>query len=101
MIDSLQSLSLQSCAAIVALVSALLAFVWARFPSGVASWLFALLMPLVISCSLYWLPVFMGADAYEYAAWAPIFIVPWYVAGAIASSLVVLLFRGHAKRRSR
>ena len=85
----------------VVLVSAILAFVWSRLQSTPLRWLLALSVPLVISYSLYWSPVWLGADSSEYSAWAPLFIVPWYIAGATISSLVIYLENWRRRRRMR
>ncbi len=101
MFDLVQSLTLRSGAVVVALMSAILAFVWARLPSTAPRWLLALSSPFVIAYSLYWLPVWRGASPSEYSTWAPLFIAPWYVAGAIMSSLVIYLDRRRQRRRRR
>ena len=85
----------------VVVASAILAFVWTRLRLTTLRWLLALSVPLVISYSLYWSPVWLGADSSEYSAWAPLFIVPWYVAGAVMSSLVIYLDYWRRRRRMR
>jgi Flp pilus assembly protein protease CpaA len=57
-----ESLSLGSGAAIVAVLSALLTWVLFKRTRGREVWLLPLAAPLVVSYSLYWLPVWMGAD---------------------------------------
>ena len=99
MLDLVQSLTLQSGAVVVALVSALLAFVWVRLPPTLM-WLLGLVAPLVIAYSLYWLPVWQGASSSEYSTWAPLFIAPWYAAGAVLSSLVIYLDIRRRRRRT-
>ena len=93
MLDSLESLSIGSGAGLVMVASALLAVVWAQVPSRIVAWLLALGVPLIVSYSLYWLPFWLGADSLEAGAWAGLFIVPWYFAGAAVSSIVVALLR--------
>jgi len=78
---------------VVALVSAALAAVVARIPSSVAAWLLALVIPALAAHALYWLPFWMGADDLEAGAWAGLFIILWYIPGAIASLGVVALLR--------
>jgi hypothetical protein len=87
-----ESLSLQSGAAFVAAASAIAAVVWARLQSKL-SWIACLSIPLVVASTLYWSPVLFGAPSSEYATWAPVFIVPWYAAGAAASAAVLLVIR--------
>jgi len=101
MFDLVQSLTLQSGAVVVAFASALLAFVWIRLPTPTLRWLLALSIPLVISYSLYWLPVWRGANSSEYSTWAPLFIAPWYVVGAVMSSFVIYLDARRRRRRMR
>jgi uncharacterized PurR-regulated membrane protein YhhQ (DUF165 family) len=49
-------------------------------------------VPLVVSYSLYWLPVWMGADdVAQFGAWAGLFILAWRLAGAGTSAYVVVL----------
>jgi hypothetical protein len=86
-----ESLSLQSGAVIVAVVSGLCAIGWSRLESRSVTWTVSLVTPIVIAAALYWFPVFLGAPSTEYSAWAVIFIAPWSVAGAAAAALVVVV----------
>jgi Flp pilus assembly protein protease CpaA len=93
-----ESLSLGSGAGIVAALSALLTWVLFKLPRGRAVWLLPLALPLLISYSLYWLPVWMGAgDVAQFGAWAVLSILPWYLVGACTSACVVLLLRSLRK----
>jgi hypothetical protein len=100
MFDLVQSLTLPSGAVVVGLASALLAFVWVRLPTPTLRWLLALIVPLVISYSLYWLPVWRGVSSSEYSTWAPSFIAPWHAVGAVMSSLVVFVDTRRQRRRT-
>jgi hypothetical protein len=100
MLELVQSLTLQSGAVVVALVSALLAFVWTGFPSKSVQWLLGLSVPLAVSYFLYWSPTWLGASRSEYSTWAPLFIAPWYFAGAAVSSLVIYLVTRRQRRRA-
>ena len=91
MIDIVSSLTLASGALVVAVVSAIFALVWARLTSAALKWGLAFGVPLGVSYVLYWLPVWFGARDPEYAAWAPVFIAPWALAGVAAASLVIML----------
>jgi hypothetical protein len=89
-----ESLSIGSGAGIVAVLSALLTWALFKRARGREVWLLTFATPLVISFSLYWLPVWMGAgDVAQFGAWAVLFILPWYIAGAGTSVFVVLLLR--------
>ncbi len=90
-LDFLNSLSLQSGALVVAIASAILSVLVARLRVTVARWTVAVTTPLVLAYSLYWLPVWLGDSPMEYRAWAPLFIVPWYVAGVMASVAAMLI----------
>ena len=98
MLGFLNSLSIGSRAGLVALVSALLAVAYAQLSSQRAVWILNLGMPFIVSYSLYWSPVWLGADSLEYGAWAPLFIVPWYLAGLLVSTIVVSLFEKRGRR---
>jgi hypothetical protein len=93
-----ESLSLGSGAGIVAVLSALRTRLLFKRAHGRAVWLLPLATPLVVSFSLYWLPVWLGADdVAQFGAWAGLFILPWYLAGAGTSAYVVLLLRSLQK----
>jgi hypothetical protein len=91
MLDFATSLSLSSGAALVALVSAVMALGLTRVRAPLLQLGLALVPPFGVAWVLYWLPVWMGNDPSEYSAWAPLFIVPWYGAGAVASLLIVAI----------
>jgi hypothetical protein len=62
--------------------------------------LWAVIVPLVIAYSLYWSPVWFGADSSEYGVWEFI-IVPWFFAGFFPSAVLVrVLQRRRAKKTS-
>jgi hypothetical protein len=98
MLGLVPALSLTSGAVVVALISAGLALFWAQLRSRSLKWSLALSAPIVVAYSLYWLPVWLGADSAEHSTWAPLFIGPWSLAGAAVSLLVVHL---DARRQSR
>lgn len=89
MLEFMMSLSLWSGALLVALVSATVALGSAFVLSKPAIWFVVLLASFGVACCLYWLPVWSGQDPSEYAAWAPLFIIPWFLAGACASVVTV------------
>jgi hypothetical protein len=67
-----------------------LGIVYSRFNKH--KWVLALTVPFVIANVLYWSPVMLGADSLEYGSWAPLFVIPWYLAGALSSALIVFVF---------
>jgi hypothetical protein len=91
--DHCGSPQLKRTGSIIAIVSAVLAVFFARIRSRALAWFAALLAPFLLSYALYWAPVWLGAGADEYDAWAIIFLVPWYFAGAIASCLALVIAR--------
>ena len=91
--DLIESLSLSSGAVLIALVS--LGVVWSlssAFPKALRP-LWVLIVPLVLAYSLYWSPVWLGADPFEYNVWRWLFIGTWFLAGAIPSAVLVLVLR--------
>lgn len=94
LVDWLEGVSIQGTTALVAALSAFVTTVGCvtvRSPQW--RWTFALAGPFVLACCIYSLPVWMGAGASEYAAWAGVFIGLWAVAGVLASIAVIYAFR--------
>jgi hypothetical protein len=93
----IQSLSFTSGAILLAFVSA--GVVWllcSIFPVSLRK-LWAVIVPLVLAYCLYWSPVwFNGEPSSEYHNWAFVFLIPWFLAGAIPSAVVVWILE---KRR--
>ena len=98
--DLLQSLSLWSGALVVGLCSAVFAFFLARVHSVALRWLLLVTTPFAFSYSLYWSPVWLGANASEYSAWALVAIVPWYLAGLLLSVFVGLIVIKSRQKRT-
>ncbi len=93
----IDSLSIFSGAIVVAVVST--AIVWGvAVVSPDLRKLWIVIIPLFVAFCLYWSPVWLGADPSEYRAWAFIFILPWFVAGAVPSAAIVRIL---GKRRAR
>jgi hypothetical protein len=94
MLDFIESLSLGSGAVLVAAMAAVVAFIIGFFWRSKLAWLLVLLISFAIAYCLYWFPAWKtGSDLAQHGAWAPICIVPWFLAGAGASSVVLLLVR--------
>ena len=103
-----ESFSFGSGAVLIAIVSSVI--VWLRcsvFPESLRK-LWAVIVPFALSNCLYWSAASfeaVGSDYNkalvwsDYRMWAPLFIVVWFLAGAIPSAAVVRLFFG--KRRLR
>jgi hypothetical protein len=85
--ELVDSLSIWSGALVVAVVSG--AVVWllaSMFPALRKLWV--VIVPFTVAFCLYWSPVWLGADPSEYHAWALVFIVPWFLAGAIPAAAI-------------
>ena len=89
MLDLVKSLSLLSGALVIAVVSGVCAVAWTRIALSQLKWGLAIGAPGLLAYSLYWSPVWLGADASEYWSFAPIPIGVWFAAGVIPSTLVV------------
>ena len=93
MLELIESLSLASGAVVVAVLSALTTLVCGvLWPARL--WLAVVLAPLVLTLGIYWYPVLRGAaPVLEYVAWAIALVIPWLVAGLMASGLTAILLR--------
>ena len=97
----LESLSFSSGAVLIAILSA--GVVWLlcfACPSSLRK-VWVVIVPLALTNSLYWSGAWLEADGDEYhralvmsdyRMWAPLFIVAWFLAGAIPSAAVVYMF---------
>ena len=90
--EMLQSLSLTSGAVVLAVVCGLIAYVASRATSLKAGAVVGVLASGVLSFSLYWAPVWLGAAAAEYSAWAVLIIGVWFIAGVVGAVGACLLF---------
>ena len=95
--ELIDSLSIWSGTFFVALVSAAVVWLLARMFTKLRK-LWIVIVPFTIAFCLYWSPVWLGTDPSEYHAWALVFIVPWFLAGAIASAAVVRIFHNRRVR---
>jgi hypothetical protein len=97
----LESLPAEALFALVMALSAVVAALCLRIRLPIVRWALALVIPFVIAWCLYWMPVWVGNDPSEYAAWAPLFIVLWGLSGAVASLLVFIAKRTMTRARTR
>ena len=93
-----QSLSLTSASVLVAVISGVAASLLSRVASAVARWFAVLLFPFVLSYSVYWIPVWLGADGSEYLAWALLGVGVPFLAGLVSSALVSFVVTRYANR---
>ena len=93
-----ESFSLGSGAILIALLS--LGVVWllcSVLPWGLRSpWVVS--VPFIFAYSLYWSPVWLGADPSEYGMWAVGVVAAWFFAGFFPSAVLVLVLQ---KRRTK
>ena len=87
--ELLESLSLGSGAAVVAVCSAALAWPLCRVRPVILRWLGAVAVPFALAYVLYWSPVWLGSSDIEYSAWQFLVMGVWFLAGVIASVVVI------------
>jgi hypothetical protein len=61
--------------------------------------LWAVLVPLIVAYSLYWMPVWLGADPSEYGAWSFI-IVAWFFVGFFPSAILVRVLQKRTAKKT-
>lgn len=92
MVEIINSLSLESGALVIALISGVLAFLFSFIKKALVKWLLVLFVPFFLSYFFYWTPVWFGSHlSGEYSAWAGLFIIPWFGVGVFVSVLVCYL----------
>lgn len=100
-------MDLETGAFLVAIFSAgIVCLLWIVSPSRLRkAWLLiplAVSVPFIVAYCLYFSPVWFGSGSSEYYMWAPLFIVPWFLAGAAASTATsVALYLSVRRRRAR
>ena|SRR3989442_144301 len=88
--ELLNSLSLGSGAAVVAVCSAALAWPLCYVRSVTLRCLGAVVSPFALAYILYWSPVWLGSsDAAQYSAWQFLVVGVWFLAGVTASVVVI------------
>jgi len=98
-LGSLDSLSFAPGLAVVVVLSCFLAPMWAALTHVVLRWVSMLLAPLIVSSSLYWIPVWFGAGSVEFRLWAFGVIAFWYLCALVVSVPVALLIRRDRKNK--
>jgi hypothetical protein len=87
----IESLSLVDGAILIGVFSVGVVWLLCSLPPVALRPFWVVIVPLILACSLYWLPVWLGADASEYGVWAGLFIGAWFLSGAIPSALLVII----------
>ena len=88
-----ESMSIGSGAILIALLSVAIVWLLSAVLPVALRWLWVVIVPLILAYSLYWLPVWLGADPSEYSAWALLSVGTWFLAGTIPSGATVLVLR--------
>ena len=92
--EFITSLSFNSGALVVAVVSIIIALGISGIKSQKLKWMISLIVPFFVAYFLYFSPVFFfGSDPSEYSAWSRIFIIPWYAAGLFGSVIVMFIMK--------
>ena len=82
---------------LVTAISGVAALLIGHIGSAVALWLAAVLFPFALAYSVYWLPVWLGAKASEYPAWALLGVGVPFLAGLVPSGVVTFVVARHAR----
>jgi hypothetical protein len=95
-----QSLSLTWTTVLVAVASGTVALLLPRIRRRGVRWAAAALLPFFLSYSIYWLPVWLGADGdrAQYSAWELLCVGAPFLAGLVASCLVIFIVTRYEKR---
>lgn len=91
--EFVESLSLSSGAILIAALSVAVVWLLCYVLPVALRWVLAVIVPFIFAYSLYWLPVWLGADPSEYSAWAVLCVGTWFLAGCIPSAALVLILR--------
>jgi uncharacterized membrane protein len=91
--ELLNSLSLGSGAAVVAVCSAALAGLLCYVRPVILRWFGAVAVPFALAYILYWWPVWLGSkDVAQYSAWQFFVVGVWFLAGVASSAVVIVIF---------
>jgi hypothetical protein len=96
--ELLESISLSRGALLIAALSVGIAFLTSRLPIYLR-WLIVVIVPFILAYCLYWSPVWLGSDdVSQYSGWAVLAVGTWFLAGAIPSTVTLLILqKRHAK----
>lgn len=102
MLDTFESLSLGATTAIVATISLLVVYLVLLIVRFRFIWLIIVVVPVILSYVIYWLPVWVNTTAHsaEYEAFEPVLLGIWGGAGVVLSAIVVLFGRKLMGRRA-
>lgn len=95
--ELVESLSLVTGAVLVALVSVAVVWLLCTLTPKILRSLWTVIVPLIFAYSLYWSPVWLGADSSEYDVWKGV-IAAWFLAGFFPSAVLVLILQKRQPR---
>lgn len=93
--------SVESPALVIALISSIIAAGISGIVFVRLKWAIGLLAPFILSNLFYRIPIWLGEEASEYIAWAPLFIIGWTLAGVSSSAIVLLTIHLFGKQMKR
>ena len=82
---------------LVAAISGVAALLIGRIDSVVTRWFAAVLFPFAVAYSIYWMPVWLGADVSEYPAWVLLGVAVPFLAGLVLSAVATFAVARHAR----
>ena len=92
--------TLAGTAIFVAIISGLLTFLACFIRALALRWITTFLAPFIISYCIYWIPVWSGGGSSEYSQWVFVGVGGPFIAGFIASLLIILIVHFcHADKR--
>jgi len=96
----IESLSLTSRAVVIAVLSVMVVWVLCSVVPVTPRWrwIWAVAVPFGLAYCLYWSPVWLGANASEYGAWAFLGVGGWFFAGFFPSAFLVRILEKRATR---
>jgi len=99
MLEAIESLSWISGTFLVSAISVVIALFTGRLRFTGLRWAAVVGAPVIVSYSLYWSPVWLGANPSEYSAWSLAFILPWSLVGVLVSVAVLIAVRQYIKEK--
>ena len=92
----IESLTLGTGAILIATISMAIVWILCSVLPVALRVFWVVVVPFVLAYSLYWLPVWLGADRSEYSTWSVLGIGVWFLAGFLPSTVMVLFLRRRA-----
>jgi hypothetical protein len=101
MLEMIKSLSLESGALLIAVISGVSAFIFSFIDKKFIKWFFILLVPFLLAYFIYWSPVWFGSSlSGEYSTWEWLVMPIWCGAGLFTSVTVCFVVGKSRKHKS-